>query len=451
VSQAHVVVVGGGLAGMAAGLRLARAGCQVTLLEGRWELGGLTRSYPRGDLTVDNGQHVFLRCCTAYRSFLDEIGSTALTTLQPRLDVPVVRAGDGRRARLRRDRHLPVPLHLTRALLGYAVLPVADRLRVVRGALALRHVDRTHPATDDRAFGDWLRDHGQTRAAVDALWDLVGVATLNLPANEASLAVAATVFQLGLLEQPDAADLGWSQVPLQRLHADTASRALRAAGAVVRTRSRVRAVLPAGSGWTVALDGDALDADAVVVAVEPQQAESLLPTGAVAQRAGWSRRLGSSPIVDAHLVLDRPVLTGPLLAAIGSPVQWVFDRTASAGLTAGQYLALSLSAADDLVDRPVADLRALLLPEVRRLLPAARAAQVLDFFVTRERHATFRAGPGTRRDRPSARTALPGLALAGAYTDTGWPATMESAVRSGRAAADLLLASLARDRQGVPA
>src|SRR4051794_39190969 len=186
-TMTQAVVVGGGLAGITAALRLADAGCQVTLLEAKPKLGGLTHSFRRGELDVDNGQHVFMRCCTSYRALLDRLGVTGLTTLQPRLDVAVVRASDGVRGRLHRD-GLPAPLHLARSLSGYSVLAVADRARAVRAALALRRVDRDDPRTDDRSFGDWLTSHGQTPSTTDALWDLVGIATMNARAADASLA-----------------------------------------------------------------------------------------------------------------------------------------------------------------------------------------------------------------------------------------------------------------------
>src|SRR4051812_22041679 len=176
----QAVVVGGGLAGISAALRLADAGCRVTLLEAKPKLGGLTHSFRRGDLDVDNGQHVFLRCCTAYRALLDRLGTTASTHLQPRLDVPVV--SGGRTARLRRQ-SLPAPLHLGHSLATYSVLGHRDRLRAVRGALALRSVDRDDPRTDEVSFGRWLADHGQNAATIDALWNLVGVATMNAHAD----------------------------------------------------------------------------------------------------------------------------------------------------------------------------------------------------------------------------------------------------------------------------
>ncbi|MDQ1700247.1 MAG: hydroxysqualene dehydroxylase, partial [Frankiaceae bacterium] len=151
--------------------------------------------------------------------------------------------------------------------------------------------------------------------------------------------------------------------------------------------------------------------------------------------------LGAAPIVNVNVLVDRPVLSEPFVAVIGSDVQWVFDRTAQSGLGSGQLLAVSLSAADDLIDVPVAELRVRLMPALTAVLPGLHGSTVLDFFVTREPQATFRPAPATAALRPATRTALPGLVVAGAYTATGWPATMESAVRSGDAAAAALLST----------
>jgi squalene-associated FAD-dependent desaturase len=454
-SARRVAVVGGGLAGISAALHCADAGCSVVLYETRRNLGGLTHSFHRGKLAVDNGQHVFLRCCTAYRELLDRLGVADQVSLQDRLSIPVRQPDDARTAVLRRGQ-LPAPLHLAASVLRYHPLSVVERLRFAAAGLALRRLDPTAEATDQQSFGDWLHRHGQSDRAIAALWDLVGIATLNARAEDASLALAATVFQEGLLTETSAADIGWSRVPLGRLHGEPAMTALAAAGASVRRTSPVRRITPAADRWLVRTDvrtGVSPDVrtdpggelfDDVVLAVPPTVAEELLPPGADTLRPGWSAQLGSTPIVNVHVVFDRPVLDQPFLAGVSTEVQWVFDRTEAAGLdgtasAGGQYLALSLSAADELIEESTEHLRARFLPALRALLPAAATAEVRDFFVTRERTATFRQAPGSAALRPPARTRARGLYLAGAWTATGWPATMEGAARSGITAAAALL------------
>ncbi|OAH12504.1 15-cis-phytoene desaturase [Streptomyces jeddahensis] len=453
--RAAAVVVGGGLAGITTALALADAGVQVTLLEGRPRLGGLAFSFQRGDLTVDNGQHVYLRCCTAYRWFLDRIDGTPLAPLQERLDVPVLDAGSDagangsrnglRLGRLRRTA-LPVPLHLASSLATYPHLSLAERAKVGRAALALKKLDPADPALDAQDFGSWLARHGQSPRAVEALWDLVGVATLNAVAGDASLGLAAMVFKTGLLSDPGAADIGWARVSLGELHDTLARKALDTAGVRTELRTRVTSISRTDNGrWYVEVPGERFGADAVVLAVPQREAHDLLPDGALDEPERLLS-IGTAPILNVHVVYDRKVLRRPFFAALGSPVQWVFDRTDASGLTSGQYLALSQSAVHDEIDDPVATLRERYLPELERLLPAARGAEVRDFFVTRERTATFAPAPGVGRLRPGARTKAPGLYLAGAWTATGWPATMESAVRSGVSAAGAALRALGRPR-----
>lgn len=459
----HALVIGGGLAGTAAALALADRGMSVTLAESRPRLGGLAFSFSRasaaGDLTVDNGQHVYLRCCTAYRGFLERIGGTALAPVQRRLDVPVLDAATGRAGRLRRSA-LPVPLHLAAGLAGYPHLRPAEKAAVGRAARALGKLDPADPALEDRTFADWLREQRQGARATAAIWDLVGVATLNATAEHVSLALAAKVFRTGLLTTPGGADIGLPSVPLGDLHGTLAGRALERAGVQVRLRTRARDLRRADTGgWLVRLaDGsggtEEAAADTVVLATAQQQAHELLPAGALPE-ASRLLQLGTSPILNLHVVYDRPVLRRPFFAALNSPVQWVFDRTEPSGLAAhpdaagSQYLAVSQSAVSAEIDLPAAELRRRYLPELARLLPAARTARVRDFFVTRERTATFAPVPGSGRLRPGPVTGAQGLYLAGAWTATGWPATMEGAVRSGLAAARAALAA-AGDRHPRP-
>lgn len=454
MKQGSVVVIGGGLAGITAALDCARDGAEVTLLEGRGRLGGAAYSFTRGALTVDNGQHVFLRCCTAYRELLTELGASGKVALQPRLEVPVLAPG-GRLGWLRR-RNLPAPLHLAGSLLRYPYLSVRERVALAWAMQRLRAVDVDDPVNDAVSFGEWLRRHRQSRRAVESIWELIVRPTVNLTVESASLAQAAQVFQVGLLGDADAGDIGWATVPLGEIHDTCGRAALERAGVSVRLRSTAQAIrrstpvggsdgvgVGAGDGLRVdASDGFSATVDAVVLATPPAQTARLLPAQP-GLASDWPARLGASPIVNLHVVYDRRVLEHPFAASVGSPVQWVFDRTASSAVAHGQYLAVSLSAADDELHASAEDLRARYLPALSALLPAAQRAEVREFFVTREHAATFRAAPGARSWRPGANTDIPGLVLAGAWTDTGWPATMEGAVRSGHVAARAALAMIA--------
>jgi squalene-associated FAD-dependent desaturase len=442
VTAPHVVVVGGGLAGLSAAIDCQDAGARVTLLEARPRLGGATWSTRLRGLEVDNGQHVFLRCCRAYRAFLERLGVSDRVFLQRRLAVPVLTPG--RRASWIRSAPLPVPAHLAPSLLRFGPLRPAARLRAARTVRRLGALDLDDRALDDQRFGDWLRAQGESDAAIDGFWDLLIRPTLNLSAREASLAPAAMVFQTGLLTERDGADLGYSHIPLQQLHADPAAAVLRRGGARIAVRSRVNAFEPATAarGPAVRADGERIAADAVVMAVPHDAAARLLPTGGKLDPASLSG-LGSSPIANLHVIFDRPVTALPFFAGLGTPLQWVFDRSRAAGLERGQYLAVSLSAADELDGLSLESLRVRFLPAFQELLPGAREARVEDFFATREPAATFRQAPGTRRLRPGPEVGIPGVYVAGAWTDTGWPATMEGAVRSGTAAARAALATLA--------
>ncbi|HSR84172.1 MAG TPA: hydroxysqualene dehydroxylase HpnE [Streptosporangiaceae bacterium] len=447
----RVVVVGGGLAGVTAAIDLRDAGFTVTLLESRPRLGGAATSYGRGDLMIDNGQHVFLRCCDRYQGLLARLGVSDSVSIQDRFDVTVL-SPDGR-ARLRRDA-LPAPLHLARALLRYSLLSLLERAKVGRAALAFKFADPASPDLDRQRLGSWLAARGQDDRARRRLWDLFIVSALNIDGDEASVGLAATVIKTALLGARDAADIGMAKVPLGRLHADATAILLASLGAQVQLGARAASIEQlAGGGFRVNLSrsaeaaGDAasaqsISADAVVLAVPADQAARLAAPAGIPQAATWPG-LGYSPILNVHVIYDRQVTDLPFAAAVDSPVQWVFDKTSQAGVLSGQYLAVSISAADEAIDVPTAELRQLFLPALEQLFPAAAGAEVVDFFVTRERRATFRQAPGSGGLRPGSATSVPGLALAGAWTSTGWPDTMEGAVRSGHEAAQQLMAELA--------
>jgi hydroxysqualene dehydroxylase len=442
--MATVAVLGGGLAGITAALDCAEAGARVILLEVRPRLGGAAYSVRRSDLVVDNGQHVFLRCCTAYRALLRRIGSEHLTRLQRRLEIPTLREG-GVWAALRRS-DLPTPLHLVGALLRHSPLSRRERISAALAAAALGKLDPTDLALDSQTLGDWLARHHQSEQAIDALWDLIALPTLNLRAREASLALGAFVFQRAFLSSADASDIGFHEAPLSAILGEPAMRALRHAGVDVRLGWRAESLARRRNGFELigaaGPQSQTLRCDAAIVALPHLRAAELLPPEAasIAQRL---RRIGTSPIVNLHLLYDRRVCELPFAAGVESPVQYLFDRTGAGQAPAGsQYLAVSLSAAEREMEMSVEQLRSRYLPAIERLLPQAREAKVERFLVTREHAATFKAAPGVASLRPGPRTPLRGLAIAGAFTDTGWPATLEGAVLSGHAAAEATLADL---------
>jgi uncharacterized protein with NAD-binding domain and iron-sulfur cluster len=477
MSQRRVVVIGGGLAGITAAIGLRDAGVDVTLLESRPRLGGAASSYTRAGMVIDNGQHVFLRCCSSYQDLLARLGVTGQVGIQDRFDVTVLSGSGARPARLRRN-GLPSPFHLAGALVSYPLLSLAERAKVGRAALAFRFADPASPALDRRRLGDWLAARGQSEHARRRLWDLFIISALNIGGDDASTGLAATVIKTALLGRRDAADIGMAKVPQGRLHAEATADLLARLGADIRLGARAAGIerLPdggfriilsrgdvgadeagaavsdepeltgtgtagPGTGGPDAGTGQSLLADGVVLAVPASQAARLAATAGVATASAWEQ-LAYSPIVNVHVIYDRQVMQLPFVAAVDSPVQWVFDKTRQSGLQAGQYLAVSLSAADDYVDMPVAALRQLFVPALEELFPAAAGAGITDFFVTRERRATFRQAPGSGALRPGAATSVPGLVLAGAWTDTGWPDTMEGAVRSGHNAAQELAGKL---------
>ena len=462
-NRASVVVIGGGLAGISAAIGLADAGLDVTLLEGRAWLGGATCSFVRRGLTIDNGQHVFVRSCVAYRDLLARLGVTGSCSLQDRLDLTVL--GLDATARLRRS-GLPAPLHLARSLASYRPLSVAERARVATAAIALQFADLG--GRDDSSLDDWLARHGQSEHARRMLWDLLSLSALNVSAERADLPLAASAIRAAILAARGNADLGVPSVPLSTLHGASAAALLSQLRVTVRLGVRATAVCesPAGgyevhlahgaqSGASPAGPGTVspvcepvfgagptqIDVAGVVLAVPAWDAAPLVPDRLAADAAAWSS-LEPSPLVSMHVIYGSRVTRLPFAAAVGSPVHWVVDKTAAAGLHAGQYLAASVRGADAYVDRPAAALRAEFLPALERLFPPAAQASVVDFFVTRERRATIAHVPGSHRWRAATAAGPAGFAIAGAWTDTGWPDTMEGAVRSGQAAAQKVIAEL---------
>ncbi|HEX2172878.1 MAG TPA: hydroxysqualene dehydroxylase HpnE [Dehalococcoidia bacterium] len=439
--QRDVLIVGGGLAGLAAGCELADRGFRVRLIERRGFLGGKVFSFRDKEtgLQIDNGQHVFLGCCVEFLGFLDQIGSADRVYRQDGLRALIIspRRGTGVIGAV----NLPPPLHLLPSFLRFRHLGPLDKLRAGRVLAEMAHLDPAGVrAADETDFATWLADRGQSRAAIDRFWNVIALPTLNDSADRSSAALALTVFREGLLRSRRGADLGYARVGLSDLIAEPAAAYLRARGATIETGARVASidVDEAGAPQIGLADGRRLTAGRYVLALPP---EALWPILSDRLRAdpffAPIGRFGTSPIVNVHVWFDRPIVDFDFAGFIDSPLQWVFNKSRILGLPpeAGQYLAISLSGAREYVDAQRDELMVRFLGELGRAFPRSGRANALRFTVIKEPDATFRPVPGIAALRPSNQTPIPNLWLAGAWTDTGWPATMEGAVRSGRTAA----------------
>jgi hydroxysqualene dehydroxylase len=397
----RVAVVGGGLAGLTAALDLLDAGADVALYEARPTLGGAVQTLPERDddpkPPPDNGQHIALGCFTEYLRFLDRIGE-GQSYLRSRLALPVI------------DEDARVSSISPFGLLRYTHLPLRDRLRLPLTLMRLRAAQSQPRET----FGDVLRRVGESEVAIDRFWDVFVRPALNLKTDEVDAGSGLFTVRTALLGPRANSDLVLPLKPLGWMHGDAAGRVL---GDRVRLERRVESL-------------DELDADAVVVAVPPPESARLLGEP--------DPGLESSPIVSVHLWFDRRLLPAPLAALLASDAHWVFDRGALTGHapTRGQYLTVVSSGVPELLEvrgRELVDRIAAQLTE--RL----GSAELLWSRVSREPNATIALRPGAVR--PGVDTGRPGVARAGTWTDTGWPATMESAIRSGRAAAQHVLSN----------
>jgi squalene-associated FAD-dependent desaturase len=422
-------VCGGGLAGIAAACEAGLRGARVTLVERRPFLGGKAFSFRDGEsgADIDNGQHVYLGCCSAYIELLRRLGTLSLTTLQPALDM-AVRDRSGRSARLRAS-PLPAPFHISPSFATYPLLTPRQKAAAVRALAALMVMQsRDVDALDDVAFADWLRMRGQSDAAIAGFWDLIVLPTCNDRSDRVSAALAAFVFREGLFRTRTGSAIGWSRVGLTELVDPAARTFVEKRGGRAMTGVGVSRV---HEGRVLLTSGEDLAADRVILALPPGRAREVAPD-AVPGDPG----LGSSPIVNVHLWYDRPVMSEPFVAVIDSPAQWIFNRTLMGHKpAAGHHLAVSISGAHDEIGRSRDDLATAMQGEVEALFPKARAAELTRVAVVKEPDATFAQGPGQGPRRPGPVTPMRGVYLAGTWTATGWPATMESAVRSGITAA----------------
>jgi squalene-associated FAD-dependent desaturase len=447
--RASVVVVGGGLAGIAAACELADAGLRVTLVEKRPFLGGRSYSYrdKRSGVEVDNGQHVFLGCCTEYIRLLKRLGVWHKVHLQKRLRVRVIDKMWGES--VLESRSLPPPLHLLPSLLRFRSLSPTEKARAAYAMARIRSLDRAaHRDLDDTTFADWLRDQGQTENAIRGFWSLIVLPTLNGDVTTVSADLALMVFQEGFLRDRNGANVGWAKVGLSALLARAAREYIESRGGEVLLDQGITGLrLEDGRAVT---SGAGQEAEYVVAAVEPRSLASLLPKPLRADPFfGRIGHIGMSPIVNVHMWYDRSVTDMEFAAFLSTPLQWVFNKSRLWGQEGdGQYLDVSLSGAREFMDMSTGEIVGLFGREVQSLFPLARTAQLRRALVVKQRDATFAARPGVSRLRPRQRTPVSNLFLAGDWTDTGWPATMESAVRSGLLAARGVMGAAGRTVAG---
>ena len=455
-----IAVVGGGLAGLSAAIDLVDAGQNVALFERRPYVGGKAYSFddPKHDVTLDNGQHITMRCCTEFQSLLERIGCPDIVRYQDHLEVAVidpdssghhvsVLSAEQPRALTRLGlRLLPAPLHMAPSLITYEHLSVAEKARLALAFEPIRRMsDFERLALDRQSFGDWLRDHRQTPRVIERFWDLIILPTCNDRCADVSATQAIQVFQDGFSRESRAADIGVFTRGLGEV-ADSALEYLRQRGARIELNASVAGLITTGSdvsGIQYRRD-EHLDVAGVIVALPPHAAFNLIP-------ASWRRREPFwrinqhevSPIVNVHMQWDRAVMRRDFVASLDSDAQFIFNRSQIHGWqTPPFWISVSLSGAHDIVNLPQAAIIDRVERAVRRALRRTSGATLLATRVVKEAEATFRPTPGMNAHRVKPRTSIRNLALAGAWTATGWPATMESAVRSGRAAAQVILEEL---------
>jgi len=451
-----VIVIGGGLAGLAAGVALAESGWRVRLFEQRPFLGGRATSYvlPDGE-HVDNCQHVTLGCCTNLDDFYRRIGAAGKIKFFDRL---LFLDPQGRKGEMQSG-FLPAPFHLTGSFATFAPLALLDKLSIARAMLDILKT-KGKPADlqeqGDVSMLEWLRRRGQTKRAIGRFWRVVLVSALDEELHRTDARFGVDVFWKAFLSNSTGYRMGVPAVPLANLYDGCKSEIERRGGEVI-LRAPVRGLkMENGELAGIRFDeGREESADAYVFAVPHTALAELLPESMKQNDLSLANldKIKVAPITGVHFWFDRPVMDEPFVTLLDSTTQWIFNKTVlyadanekDKNAPAGQYLQLVISASYDLLQKSRQEIIDLCLAELRQALPAARNAELVKATVIKEAAATFSPEPGVDRWRPKQQTAIPRLFLAGDWTDTGWPATMEGAVRSGYLAAQALL-----DSEGTP-
>lgn len=433
-APSRVAIVGGGLSGLAAALALGSTDTQVTLYESRPHLGGRATSYPLNTAddngpTIDNCQHVLLRCCTNLIDFYRRLGVE--NRIRFYRELYWIEPG-GRTSVMRRGA-LPAPLHFTGSFLRLRFLSLSDKLGVANGLLAVKYEYGKRADLDRISMLDWLREKKQTPRAIERFWQQVLVSAINEDLERMAAIHGLQVFYLGFLSKADAYEMGVPSVPLGSLYSEEGWSNY--PNVKIEHRSSVRKVLMENGqvkGLDLA-DGSSQNAEAYVVAVPFERMNTLLPDLPL-DLAAFSH----APITGIHLWFDRPITELPHATLLDRTIQWMFNKQD------GKHIQLVVSASRSLVEMPRADVIDLALRELKDFFPRAAEAKLERAHVVKEVRATFSAACGLETLRPASKTIVKNLFLAGDWTKSGWPATMEGAVRSGYLAAEAVLESFGK-------
>jgi zeta-carotene desaturase len=440
--SARVGIVGGGIAGLSAACALADSGFQVAVFERRPFVGGRASSYehPGTGETVDNCQHVLLGCCTSLLDFYRRIGVSdkirwfdKLTFIEP----------GGRRSQIAPS-GLPAPLHTAPSFLKAGSLSIVDKLAIARAMLALMG---PLPPDSSKSFFDWLREHHQTPRSIDRFWKVVLVSAINEDLDRISVRYGAQVFRESFLKSAEAGKMGVPTVPLSELYANAIGYIEQRGGRVL-LRNSVDAVVPNAEQVVLQSAATTESFDYAILAVPYYALGKLLPaqngTGAVSTALRQQlEHFESSPITGIHLWFDHEITDLPHAVLLDRTIQWMFQKSQlqpqrQQSDRQGSYLELVVSSSKSLVEMGRQEIIDLVLRELAEFFPAMKTATLIKATVVKEVHATYSALPGSDSYRPSAHSAWPRIFLAGDWTATGWPATMEGAVRSGYKAAEAI-------------
>ncbi|MBV9499745.1 MAG: FAD-dependent oxidoreductase [Acidobacteriaceae bacterium] len=427
--EKHTVVIGGGLAGLATAAALGSAGYRVTLLEARPFLGGRATSYPLNAAdefspTIDNCQHVLLRCCTNLIDFYRRLRVSdrirfyrEFYWIEPGGRMSVMRRGS-----------LPAPLHFTGSFFKLQFLSWADKLSVASGLLSVKYEYGKRADLDRITMLDWLREKKQTRGAIERFWRQVLVSAVNEDLERMAAAHGLQVFYLGFLSKADSYEMGAPSVPLSKLYSEEGWRQY--PEVKIEHRAALQRFSVANGAITAALLGNEhrIEADAYVLAVPFERIPALVPEAGIDVSA-----FTHSPITGIHLWFDRAITGLPHGTLLDRTIQWMFNKGG------GKHIQLVVSASRSLTEMPRNEVIDLSLKELKEFFPRAMDAKLERAHVVKEVRATFSAAPGLEAKRPASETGLNNLFLAGDWTRSGWPATMEGAVRSGYLAAEAVL------------